>query len=88
MSTAARLAKPDRPPFQQGEAGQPNKRRQQIMIKFLKNILPANHGTDRALEVLGTMSICEFITSIVITGLALIVLPMLVLIWDVKGGIA
>lgn len=58
------------------------------MIKLLKQIRLANHGMDRAIEVLGTMSIFEFIKSMVITGLALIVLPMLVLIWDVKGGIA
>lgn len=58
------------------------------MIKLLKSILPANHETTRVIEVLESMELLEWVKALVITGTALIVLPMVILIWDVREAIA
>lgn len=58
------------------------------MKKRLKNLLSNHHSSRIVMDVLDRTDLIEFSKGLLVTALGLFVLPMLFLIWDVKGGTA
>lgn len=58
------------------------------MTKLLKYLLPNSHSTRRVIDVLNSMNLIEFTAGLCVIAGALIVLPMVILLWDVRGAIA
>lgn len=58
------------------------------MSKLLKYLLPNSHSSRRVIDVLNSMNLIEFTAGLCVIAGTLIVLPMVILLWDVRGAIA